>query len=74
MWSNNKSKFISSANAFPFRFILSFMMGWAYIIPPFSIVKYRELYKRIKEDKIGIDRSQVGEHWKEWGFYHPRVW
>jgi hypothetical protein len=56
----------------PFRVILACSMGVVYIIPPFCLVKYCELGNRIL-DQID-DIPPQGDHWTEWGFYHPRVW
>ena len=46
-------------------------MGVVYMAPPFCFVKYYELGRRIHDQKHGIPPH--GDHWTEWGFYHPRV-
>jgi hypothetical protein len=59
-------------NDTPFRVILSCTMGVAYTAPPFCFVKYYELGCRIRDRIDGIPPQ--GDHWTEWGFYHPHVW
>ena len=67
MWNTEHKK-----NDTPFRVILACTMGVAYVAPPFCFVKYYELGCRIRDQKYGIPPH--GDHWTEWGFYHPRVW
>jgi len=58
-------------NDTPFRVILACSMGVVYIIPPFCLVKYYELWRRIRDQMHGIPPH--GDHWTEWGFYHSRA-
>lgn len=66
MWSTEHKK-----NDTPFRVILACTMGVVYVVPPFCFVKYYELGRRIHDQEHGIPPD--GDHWTEWGFYHPRV-
>jgi hypothetical protein len=67
MWSTEHKKHDT-----PFRIILACTMGVVYIAPPFCFIKYCELGNRILDRINGIPPQ--GDHWTEWGFYHPRVW
>lgn len=37
------------------------------------VMKYVNLALRIRDHRIGWNRREYCEHWREWGFYHDRV-
>lgn len=58
---------------YPLRIGLSTVSGFAYIVPPFCVMKYMNLALRVRDYKNGWDRRECSEQWTEWGFYHDRV-
>jgi hypothetical protein len=76
IWNNEYTKYRSDI---PIRFCMSNVMGIVYVIPPFSLIKYWELFLRLydvycpKSLYYKSSIKQHGDHWREWGFYHPRV-
>lgn len=54
------------------QFLMSSAMGCIYAFPPTAVIKYTELGFRVHDTYYGHGKKK-GEHWKEWGFYHPRV-
>ena len=62
---------------YPLRIGMSTVSGFAYIVPPFCVIKYGNLALRIRDYKNGWNRREYSEHWREewreWGFYHDRV-
>jgi hypothetical protein len=54
------------------RAMFAATMGIGYVIPPFCVMKYVDLVRRIDDQRHY--RARSGEHWKEWGYDHPRVW
>lgn len=58
---------------YPLRLGMSTASGFAYIVPPFCVMKYMNLALRIRDHKNGWDRRECSEQWRECGFYHDRV-
>lgn len=70
----------------PIRLGMSNVMGMIYAFPPSGLIKYFELGMRIHNVYDGTYRYDEKEkryqsvrgvyynnHWKEWGFYHPKM-
>jgi hypothetical protein len=57
-------------NELPLRFILSCASGIIYI-SPYCLVKYTALLFRMRDVKY--KKNHYGNHWNEWGIYHPRA-
>ncbi len=78
IWDNQYTKHRSEI---PLRLGMSNVMGMIYIIPPFCVIKYAELGFRLYDvycpesghNKVRGHLRGHGDHWKEWGFFHPRV-
>ena len=56
-----------------FRGILSIYIGLIYMFPPTMLMKYYHLYLRIQDVKRGTNVMNKPDHWREFGFYHPKV-
>lgn len=67
LWKN------SNYNDYPLRIGMSAGSGFMYIIPPFCVMKYANLAFRIRDHRVGWNRREYSEQWREWGFYHDRV-
>ncbi len=59
----------------PLRVGMSTISGFAYIVPPFCVMKYVNLALRVRDHRNGLDRHEYidSDQWREWGFYHDRV-
>ena len=62
----------SSFREYIIRTSMSVGSGFAYIIPPLCFAKYLNMYGRMYDRDHRIP-SYLGEHWREWGIYHPRT-
>jgi len=58
-----------------FRMGISIVNGIVYTMPPFSLIKYTYMGMRMYDVTQGYhpERFCKREHWKEVGFFHPRV-
>jgi hypothetical protein len=76
IWYNEYTK---KRSEIPIRLGMSNVMGIIYVIPPFCLIKYAELGMRIYDvycPESRFNKSVLkthGDHWKEWGFYQPRM-
>jgi hypothetical protein len=78
LWSDIPS---SSVKEVTLRLIVSSITGFEYVIPPFCMMKYRNLWLRLQDERRQQeDPSQVSpkkpdrdHHWREFDFFHPRA-
>lgn len=72
----------SSVKEVTIRFIVSSITGFTYVIPPFCMMKYRNLWLRLQDERRGLNQLQEDPsqakpdrdpHWREFDFFHPRA-
>lgn len=73
MWYTNPSFTKDYAIQQSIRLPMSFAGGIKYVLPPFCIVMYIDLFFRYKESKSEYPFSKGSDRWREWGFIHPSV-
>lgn len=71
IWKNCECEY--NYNEYPLRIWMSTVSGFAYIVPPFCVMKYMNLALRVRDHRNGWNRREYSDQWREWGFYHDRV-
>ena len=54
------------------RLGIAFCTGFMYTIPPFCFIKYKQLCSRLYRRHYGL--FQNDNDWREFEFFHPRIW